>query len=589
MNLKYKIAKKKISDISILIAGKAGDGVLFTGNVLAKILKRSGWEVATYRDFPSNIRGEPTSYSIRASLDKIYGRADEEDILMAFDCQAILKHRQRIAKRGVVFCDGQDIAQLVPQKREKVTYHKFPLRKLAKENFGHEIYKNMIALGGLSYILDLDLAIIKGVIGETFLKKKGKEITQKNIDALCLGREKAKQVIQQEECHALLRKTDGARLLLSGDEAIALGALAGGCRFFASYPICPATEIFQYLAVHLPQYNGAVIQTEDELAAINMALGASYAGARAMTATSGPGASLMMEGFSLAGMAEIPLVVVHVQRTGPSTGMPTKTEQGDLNQWIYGSHGEFPRIVLVPGTVEECFEFTIKAFNLAEKYQCPVILMTEQDYAQNLRTVEEFDLSGIKIERGKLLYQKELLQIKDFKRYEFTPDGVSPRAIPSMKNGIHMVEGNEHDERGYRNEDPGNRVKMTKKRMKKLKKALKGVMPPRLWGRREAEIGIIGVGSTFGPIHEAMNQLEKKGIQSKFLQLRTLWPFPGKKVEEFLKESRKVFVVENNFTGQLRNLVQSQTKSDVELRSIKKYSSLAFKPKEVSTPIQEMA
>jgi len=576
-----------INDISVLIAGKAGDGVLFTGNVLAKILKRSGWEVATYRDFPSNIRGEPTNYSIRASLEKIYGRADEEDILMAFDCDAILKHRKGIAKRGVVFCDGQDIAELVSPKRERVTFHKFPLRRLAKENFGHEIFKNIIALGALGYVLDLDFSIIKQVIFETFLRKKGKEITQKNVDAYCLGMAKAKEVIKQEECHALLRKKEGERLLLSGDEAIALGALAGGCRFFAAYPICPATEIWQWLAVHLPQYNGVVIQTEDELAAINMALGAFYAGARAMTSTSGPGASLMMEGLSLSGMAEIPLVVAHVQRTGPGTGMPTKTEQGDLNQWLYGSHGEFPRIVLAPGTVEECFEFTIKAFNLAEKYQCPVILLTEQDYAQNLRTVKEFDLSRIKIDRGKLLSQKELLRIKDFKRYEFTADGVSPRVIPSMKNGIHMVEGNEHDERGYRDEDPENRVKMMKKRMKKLKKASKEVIPPKIWGKREAEIGIVGFGSTFGSVRESMNQLEKKGTHSKFLQLRTLWPFPSSVVERFIGECREVFVVENNFIGQLRNLVQSQVKSDVDLRSINKYSSLAFRPKEISIPIQK--
>ncbi|NIM90809.1 MAG: 2-oxoacid:acceptor oxidoreductase subunit alpha [Candidatus Aminicenantes bacterium] len=576
-----------INDVSVLIAGKAGDGVLFTGNVLAKILKRSGWEVATYRDFPSNIRGEPTNYSIRASLKRIYGRADKENILMAFDCESILKHRKRIAPGGVVFCDGQDVAGLAPRKGEKITFHKFPLRKLAKENFGHEIFKNIIALGPLTYILNLDFSIIKEVISETFLEKKGKEIVRKNIKALFLGMKEAKKVIRSEECHTLPKRKNGARLLLSGDEAIALGALAGGCRFFAAYPICPATEIWQWLAIHLPRYNGLVIQTEDELAAVNMALGASYAGARAMTSTSGPGASLMMEGFSLSGMAEIPLVVAHVQRTGPSTGIPTKTEQGDLNQWLYGSHGEFPRIILAPGTIEECFEFSVKAFNLAEKYQCPVILLTEQDYAQNLRTVKMFDLSKIKIERGKLLSQPELLRIKDFKRYEFTADGVSPRAIPSLKNGIHMVEGNEHDEKGYRNEDPENRIKMMKKRMRKLKKASQELIPPKIWGKKEAEIGIIGVGSTLGPIREAMDQLEKKGIHSKFLQIRTLWPFAHRAVKRFLEKSREVFVVENNFTGQLSNLIQSQVESGVRLKHINKYSGRAFRPKEISTPIQK--
>jgi len=495
-----------INHTSVMIAGKAGDGVLFTGNVLAKILKRSGWEVVTYRDFPSNIRGEPTNYTIRASIERIYGRADKLDVLMAFDCEAIIRHEKKMAKGGVVLCDGEDVVELATYVTSKVTHHKFLLKKLARENFGKEIFKNMIALGALSYILDLDFSIIKQVISETFLEKKGEGIVQKNINAINIGFEEAKKIIEERNRHSLLKKKDEDRLLLSGDEAIALGALAAGCRFFAAYPICPATEIWQWLTIYLPQFNGVVIQTEDELAALNMALGASYAGVRAMTSTSGPGASLMMEAFSFAGMAEIPIVVAHVQRTGPSTGMPTKTEQGDLNQWLYGSHGEFPRIILSPGTVEECFEFTIHAFNLAEKYQCPVILLTEQDYGQNLRTVKKFDLSSVKIERGQLISQEELLKIKDFKRYEFTKDGISPRAIPSQKAGIHMVEGNEHDEKGYRNEDPENRVKMMEKRMGKLKSASKELLPPKVWGERDAEIGIIGFGSTFGPIEEAISK-----------------------------------------------------------------------------------
>jgi len=580
------ITEKMINDISVLIAGKAGDGVLFTGDVLAKMLKRSGWEVATYRDFPSNIRGEPTNYSIRAALDRIYGRADKEDILMAFDCEAIIKHNKKMAQGGVVFCDGEDLVRLDSLIKSGVTYHKFLLRKLAKENFGDEIFKNMVALGALSYILALDFSVVKQIISKTFLEKKGEEVVQKNIKAISLGFKEAKKIIKDEECHVLLKRRDEDRLLISGDEAIALGALAAGCRFLAAYPICPATEISQWLAIYLPRFNGLVVQTEDELSAINMALGASYAGVRAMTSTSGPGASLMMEGFSLAGMAEIPLVVVHVQRAGPSTGMPTKTGQEDLNQWLYGSHGEFPRIILSPGTVEECFEFTTDAFNLAEKYQCPVILLTEQDYGQNLRTVKKFNLSKAKIDRGKLLSQKELFQIKDFKRYEFTPDGISPRAIPSMRNGIHMVEGNEHDERGYRNEDPENRIKMMKKRMKKLKRASKEVVPPKVWGKGEADARIIGFGSTFGPIKEAMKQLKREGINSKYFQLRTLWPFPSRKVEQFIGSCREIFVVENNFTGQLSTLIKSQVRSIPELKNINKYSSLAFRPHEISNPIQ---
>jgi 2-oxoglutarate ferredoxin oxidoreductase subunit alpha len=578
---------KMITDISVMIAGMAGDGVLFTGNVLAKILKRQGWEISTYRDFPSNIRGEPTNYTIRASLEKIYGRGDDIDVFMAFDCDAIFKHSRRMAEGGILLCDGEDFVAPPPSKSKARTYHRFPLKKLAVGNFGKEIFKNMIALGALCHILDLDFHVLEQIITEAFLKRKGKEVVRKNIQAIHLGCEQAREIVVPEERHPLKRREDHDRLFLSGDEAIAFGALAAGCRFFAAYPICPATEIWQWLAVYLPQFNGLVVQTEDELAALNMALGASYAGARAMTSTSGPGGSLMMEGFGLAGMAEIPIVVAHVQRAGPSTGMPTKTEQSDLNQWIYGSHGDFPRIVLSPGTVEECFEFTMKAFNLAEKYQCPVILLTEQDYGQGSRSVKKFDISKVEIVRGKLLSQEELINIKDFKRYEFTSDGVSPRALPGMRNGLHMVESNEHDERGYRDEDPENRIRMMQKRMKKLESASKDLIPPKIWGKKDAEIGIIGFGSTFGPIQEAIAQLEKKGISAKYFQMRTLWPFPSKKVEEFIATCKEIFVVENNFSGQLSLLLKSQVRMPFDASNILNYSSQAFRPQEISTQIQK--
>lgn len=580
----------KITDISVMIAGIAGDGVLFTGNILAKILKRQGWWVCTYRDFPSNIRGEPTNYTIRASLDRVQGRADDIDVFMAFDCGAIIDHADKMAGGGLLLCDGVGLARSVPEQKKKKTYHTFPLRRLARDNFKSEIYKNMIALGALAYILDLDFRLIERLITEAFLKKKGKEVVERNIRAVRLGCQQAKKIVEPEELHPLEERKEAGRLLLSGDEAVALGALAGGCRFFAAYPICPATEIWQWLAKHFPDYNGLVVQTEDELAALNMALGASYAGARAMTSTSGPGASLMMEAFSLAGMTEIPVVVVHVQRVGPSTGIPTKTEQSDLNQWIFGSHGDFPRIVLSPGTIEECFDFTIRAFNLAEKYQCPVVLLTEQEFGQNLFTVKRFDLDKVEIDRGKLLSQEELDRMKDYRRYEFTMDGISPRALPGMKNGLHMVESNEHDVRGYRDEDPENRVRMMRKRMKKLLSAAQDSILPEVWGERDAKTGIIGFGSTFGPIQEALAQLKEKGIKAKYLQMRTLWPFPAQKVGEFISSCEAVYIVENNFSGQLSWLVQSQLRipARIQIKNILNYSSLAFRPQEISTEIQRI-
>lgn len=571
-----------INDIQIMIAGHAGDGVLFTGNVLGKILKRQGWEVVTYRDFPSNIRGEATNYTIRASLNKIYSRGDCIDVLMAFDCDSILRHISSVAENGVILCEGgvTESVRLSP-KRGRI-FHKFPMRELAKKNFRSEIFKNTILLGGLCYILDLDLKIIEEVLSEVFLKRKGIEVVEKNIQALRLGCDEAEKIIKKEERHALEKRPDKDRLFISGDEAIALGALAAGCRFFAAYPICPATEIWQWLLKHIHEFNGLVVQTEDEIAAINMALGAAYSGVRAMTSTSGPGASLMMEGFGLAGMAEIPIVVVNVQRVGPSTGLPTRPEQSDLNQWVFGAHGDFPRIVLSPGTIEECFYFMTDAFNLAEKYQCPVILLTEQNYGQNFYTVEKFDLSQVVIDRGMLLSQDEILKIKDYKRYGFTENGISPRVVPSMAHGIHMVEGNEHDEKGYRDEDEEIRIKMMDKRMTKLNIAAKDVILPKFWGKDEADIGIIGFGSTFCPIREAMDQLKEKGISIKYLQVRTLWPFSTAEVEKFMSSCNTVFVVENNYSGQLSRLIQGQGVECSRVHKINKYSGHTFRPVEIA-------
>jgi len=575
-----------IKDISVMIAGQAGDGVLFTGNVLAKILKKEGWEVATYRCFPSNIRGEPTHYIVRASQKKIFGLGNEIDVLLSFDCASIIKYTKLMAQGGVVLCDGEELSHLKPSHKKGKIFHKFPLKVLAKKHFKNEIFKNMIALGALCYILDLDFRVIERIIINAFLKRKGKGIVRMNMDAVNLGCEQARLIVERFERHELVKKKDKGKMFISGDEAIAVGALAAGCRFFAAYPICPATEIWQWLALHFPEFNGLVVQTEDELAAINMALGASYAGARAMTSTSGPGGSLMMESYGLSGMAEIPVVIIDVQRVGPSTGMPTKTEQSDLNQWIYGSHGEFPRIILSPGTVSECFDFAVKAFDLADKYQVPVVLLTEQDFGQNYRTVKKFDLSKIKIDRGKLLSEEELKNIKDYKRYAFTPNGISPRALPSMKNGIHMVEGNEHDEKGYRDEDPENRIKMMQKRMRKLSGSAKDMIPPKLWGDKQATVGIIGFGSTLGPIVEAIEELGEENIRAKNLQIRTAWPFPVEAVSAFIQSCEFVFVVENNYSGQLHNLIQSQVKPEARMQKILNYSSVAFRPVEISSQIK---
>ncbi|MFQ6083332.1 MAG: 2-oxoacid:acceptor oxidoreductase subunit alpha [Candidatus Aminicenantia bacterium] len=575
------------SDLSIMISGQAGDGILFTGDLLAKIFKRTGLEVFTHRDFPSNIRGEPTAYTIRASEKKIYGPSDEADILVAFDCELISRHLPKVNKEGFVICDHFEKQRLNSSLEKEKIFFNIPIRKLARDYFRREIFKNVITLGILSYFLQLELDLAAEVIEEIFLQRKGKEVVDKNIRALELGKKEVERVIKENYRIQLPTKEDLNRLLITGDEAVALGALTAGCRFFSGYPICPASEIMEWLVRILPKYNGVVVQVEDEIAAIHMTLGASYAGARAMTATSGPGFSLMSEGLSLAGMAEIPIVIVYVQRLGPSTGMPTKSEQGDLNHSLFAGHGDFPRIVISPATIEDCFYLTAESFNLAEKFQCPVILLTEQLYAQNYQTVEKFDFSQIKIDRGKLITSEELISQNEFLRYKFTKDGVSPRTIPSMSNGIHMVEGNEHSESGYRDESPENRKKMMEKRMRKLKAALNYLPQPFLSGSEEAKIGIIGFGSTFGAIQEVKNILGERNLPIQTLHLRTLWPLSQDTIKNFISSKKKVFIAEHNATGQLCHLLHLVTGPNSKLKSIRKFDSQPFRIREIVERIEE--
>ncbi|MCX7975176.1 MAG: 2-oxoacid:acceptor oxidoreductase subunit alpha [Candidatus Aminicenantes bacterium] len=584
------IKRAEAIDVSILIGGKAGDGVLFTGNILARLLKRYGWWAVTYRDFPSNIRGEGTQYVIRASLEPIENCREGVDIFLAFDCEAIKKHAPRLNKGALLLCDGADAAILPTSVSSEVVAIAFPLRQPAKEKFGKELYKNMMAIGALSYLLGLEVNPLEDIVRELFFEKKGEAVVETNLKAVYLGYELGQKLIPKNKRWFLPRFTDNRRMILMGDEAVALGALAAGCRFFAAYPICPASEIWQWLAPRIKDFGGVVVQVEDELAALNMAIGAAYAGARAMTATSGPGASLMMEAFSLAGMIETPVVIAHVQRVGPSTGLPTKTQQGDLLQWIFGAHGEFPRIVLAPGSIEECFTFTVSAFNLAEKLQGPVVILLDLDLGQNLRTTHFPLAQDWIIDRGKLLSADEVAKNKEYKRYLITEDGISPRTFPGISGGIHLVESVEHGENGLRSEDPEIRKKMMEKRMRKLLSIAPNLIPPIIFGPPEAEIAVIGVGSTKGPILEALKFLREEGIQAKFFQVRTLWPFPTREVSEFLQGTRQLVIVENNYTGQLLTLLQSQVcfSPNLKVEGLRKYLPDNFTPEEIYRGLKQL-
>jgi len=388
-----------------------------------------------------------------------------------------------------------------------------------------------------------------------------------------------------------LDKADGQkRLFMIGNDAIALGAIAGGCRFMAAYPITPASEIMEYLIKKLPALGGAVIQTEDEIAAATMAIGANYGGVRAITASAGPGLSLKMEAIGLSGMTETPLVIVDTQRGGPSTGLPTKQEQSDLMSMIYGTHGEIPKIVLAPSTVQEAFYDTAEAFNLAEEYQCPVIILSDLQLSLGKQTVEPLEFDKVEIRRGKLI-TKDLPEIENkgyFKRYEITEDGVSPRVIPGVKNGIHHVTGVEHDETGKPSESAVNRNLQMDKRFRKVEKVKFDTPVYKNSPHEEADLLIIGFNSTRGAIEEAMVRLEKDGMKVNHAHIRLIHPFPTDELLPLVRSAKKIAVVENNATGQLANIIKMNVGYNEKIKKILKYDGNPFLPHEVHTKCKEL-
>lgn len=580
------------NDVAIMIGGRAGDGSLVTGEILAKVLAHIGLEVFTVKDFPSNIRGLPTNYTIRAKDRPIMARKDPVDVLLALDEAAVELHGSEIARNGVLVYDSS--AGDLEWERESVNVYQVPMRSMAVDNLGGskgEIFKNVISLGVLSQILSIPEEVVKEVTAKEFARK-GEEIVQKNLQAIDMGAQFARDNLEKTDPYVLEPQERRDRLLVMGDWAIGYGSLVAGCRFYAGYPITPTTEIMEWLAGHMPEYGGVVVQAEDEIAAITMALGASYAGVRAMTGTAGPGAALMTEALSLAGMAEIPLVLVHGQRAGPSTGLPTKTEQSDIKHALFGGHGDFPRIVLAPGSVEEAFYLTAEAFNLAEMFQLPVIVLTEQAICQNKQTIPPLDLSKVKVDRGKLINKVESRLAANggaFQRYEITDDGVSPRPIPSLPGGIHEATSVEHDGEGYTTEDPEIRNAMMAKRMRKLETAREHLPPPVIHGDPSAPIAFLSMGYTTGAILEAMEALEQEGIATKFVQLRTLWPFPTEEVRGLLEDAEHVFVVEHNFTGQLMSLLPSLVGAQLPTLPIRRFDGRLFTPGEIVRAVKEVA
>ena len=571
------------NNMTFRIAGSAGQGVESSGAGFAQALAEGGLHIFGLQDYMSRIRGGLNSFQVRVHEQPLFTHEDAIHILLPLNEKALAAYRDEVVQGGaIIYDEGFDVDRRSISGRGRKAMP-VPLLDIAKEH-GERVMANTAALGAAAGVVEYSYDRLADVIRANF-RRKGGEVVAANLRVA-----RAAYLYVQERYGAdfewkLEQVPDvPQRMIMTGNQALALGALAGGCRFISAYPMTPATSIIEWLAKHEEEYGVVTKHAEDEIAAINMAIGANFVGARAMTATSGGGFSLMVEALGLAGMCEVPLVVVEAQRGGPSTGLPTRTEQSDLLFVLNASHGEFPRLILAPGTVEACFDAGWQAFNLAEKYQTPVIIITDELLASSLRTVEVDGIAfdRVEIDRGSLLSQEDLDGLTEpYKRHAFTADGISPRAVPGHPKAIYATASDEHDEFGHITEDMENRKRMMEKRMRKLETARQDVEPPLRYGPEAAPIVLVGWGSTYGVLREVVERLDG---EARLVQFQGLWPFPAEAAAEAL-EGGELVLVENNITGQFKTLLQAETCIQVE-HTVSRYDGRPFSPEDVIAGIK---
>jgi 2-oxoglutarate ferredoxin oxidoreductase subunit alpha len=581
----------KVNELSVLIGGEAGAGIFRSGFLFAKTCMRGGLYVFGTNDYQSLIRGGHNFYVARVDDQKVYSQGDYIDLLIALNAETVMLHKDELVPGGGIIYDQDDITlDSETLRRRDLELYPIPLKNIVRKELKERpIMKNTLALGSAMALLDYDPNLLEGVLSDTFKA----EVAESNIRAARTGYEYIKENFTETFEYRLEKKdaTGNEKIILSGNEAIGLGAIKAGCKFYVAYPMTPSTGVLHFMAANERNSEMIVMQPEGEIAAINMAAGAAFAGVRAMTATSGGGFCLMSEGLGMTGMTETPVVIMVAQRTGPSTGLPTYTSQGDLRFIIHASQGEFPRVVIAPGDTEECFYETMRAFNYAEKYQIPVILLTDKYLVESQMSLEPFEEDRVKIERGNLIMGK-FSEEEEYKRHKITETGISPRAIPSTKGAFVRTNADEHDEHGLTTEDPAITIKMIDKRLRKLDYLAKeledrSVDTTKFYGPEEAEATLVSWGSTKGPIMEAMKLLERDNIAVNYLQIVYLLPLPTSKVEKALSESRKTVAIESNKTSQLSSLIREHLLRDVD-HKILKYDGRPFNPGYLAQRIKEV-
>ena len=560
-------------DYSIKIGGEAGQGLQTVGEILARVFSKAGYQVFTHQDYESRVRGGHNFYQIRVSDTPVMSPLENMDIIVALDRASIELHRGEITEEGVILYDSE----LIKENIEDPAFLSIPFKKLAVDEGGSPVMSNTVATGAVLGMLGMDISTLELLLGETF-KKKGDAVIESNIKAARAGYNYAREKCRRCSFSITSSSANG-RMLINGIEAIALGALASGCKFYSAYPMTPSTGIMTYLAGKAKEYGIVVEQAEDEIAAINMALGASFAGVRAMTGSAGGGFALMVEGLSLAAMTETPIVIAEGQRPAPATGFPTRTEQGDLLFILHTAHGEFPRVVFTPGNPEEAFYLTNRAFDLAEKYQIPAFIIFDTYLADTQWTYDSLDLSKL-IYKDYRLRGEAFQALKEYKRHAYTDTGVTPFGVPGDATHVVVTDSDEHDEEGHMVEDAQTRLKMIDKRLfRKLEHLKKEINPPVFYGSEKPDIVLVGWGSTCGVIKEAVDVLSpphpplSKGGGIACLHFSEVYPFPSSiplpqgegtkgRVSDYLgilKNAKLAICIENNATGQFARHMKAET------------------------------
>ncbi|MHA2085044.1 MAG: 2-oxoacid:acceptor oxidoreductase subunit alpha [Candidatus Thorarchaeota archaeon] len=567
-------------DITFNIGGEAGQGIDTIGDLLTQVFVKAGFYTFTIKDFMSRIRGGYNFTQIRVSDKPIFSAVDDLDVIIALSHNAVSSPRNQLVDGGIIIFDDN-----VEFNALEACHYPAPLLRTAREVGGNVRMMNAAALGAILSILQFPFHLAEEALTAIF-QRKGDKIVSGNVAVAKALYDQTSESFNGTCKHNLSTVKEGPskyRLIITGSKALALGAMAANVKWISSYPMSPSTSAFEEVVSHARKLNIGAIQTEDEIAALGMALGASFAGARSMTTTSGGGFSLMVEGVGLAAMTETPVVIYNAQRPGPSTGLPTRTEQSDLLFMAFSSQGEFPRIILAPKDPPQGFDVAARAFNLADLFQVPVMILGDQYFADSVMNIAPFDTSKVTIDRG--LFSQA--GVKDYKRHSFTRDGVSPRAYPGEKGKFVVSTGNVHFENGHISEDADVREAMVQKLMKKIPNILKALNPPEIFGKKGADFTLLTWGSSWGPVNEAMNLQSDEGVSVNQLHFCDIYPLKTKTLTDVFKKAKKVVAVEQNATSQFAKLVRMESGLAVDY-NINKFDGRPITPRWVSEKLKEV-